>query len=40
MQIISVGPTIENVHTVNERMNLQSLDDMEKYLEALLLRLN
>ena len=40
LQIISLGPTIENVHTVNERMNLQSLKDMETYLEALISRLN
>jgi len=39
MEIISLGPTIEGCHTVNERMSIQSLDETERFLSALILEL-
>ncbi|MBE6507230.1 MAG: aminoacyl-histidine dipeptidase [Methanocorpusculum parvum] len=39
MEIISLGPTIEGCHTVNERMSIQSLEETERFLSALILEL-
>ena len=40
MQIISLGPTIEGCHTVQERMSVQSLEETERFLYALILELS
>ncbi len=39
MEIISLGPTIEGCHTVNERMSIDSLEDTERFLGELILEL-
>ena len=39
MEIISLGPTIEGCHTVNERMSIQSLEETERFLSELILEL-
>ena len=39
MQIISLGPTIEACHTVQERMSVQSLEETERFLFALIAEL-
>ena len=39
MQIISLGPTIEACHTVQERLSVQSLEETERFLFALIAEL-
>ena len=39
MEIISLGPTIEGCHTVNERMSIRSLEESERFLSELILEL-
>ncbi|HJJ61003.1 MAG TPA: M20/M25/M40 family metallo-hydrolase, partial [Methanocorpusculum sp.] len=39
MEIISLGPTIEGCHTVNERMSIESLEETERFLSELILEL-
>ena len=39
MQIISLGPTIEACHTVDERMLISSLEETERFLSELILEL-
>jgi len=36
MQVISLGPTVENVHTVNERMDISTLEMVGTFIEALM----
>ena len=36
MEIISIGPTLENVHTPRERVHVPSLEKTAVFLQALL----
>jgi len=39
LQVVSLGPTVENVHTIKERLEISTLEKIGTYVEALIKRL-